>query len=537
MKRSLCFSARSIVIGLWLCASVVATAYAQQPNWKAKKVVLNCDHGSMQQALEQVAAQAGISILAEGTPARKPFMGRAEASAEQALAQIAGDCDYTWSLSKSGVVLLTKRFTDEHDRPDVVPAEMRAVAHDMLTAVQTIYTPPPARTTLSAQFRALFAALTPEQVAAGASGRGLLVASLAEPLRGQAVQTIYTEEFSKVYLDWHNFEKHMEALPQSRLVTVARSDMQGNSLRAIVLADPNTPLDTSRWLWSKEDTENKSVEEEPVVPPPATPPPLGLLRANTVGEALDILRDRFHIAVTLAPRMGERRVLLLLHKADAGRIVAALAELHNWRYQEKDQGAQQGRKQGANPAQPANAPDKAQAYFMYRRAFDTPRTFAEMGQAILAALPPDMARCLFTKPSTLDGKPYIDFHKMYPMLPGADNPTEFTYTKITRQKDAALHRLRHSFAPDTFAAPVPYAALTTQQKRDLIYYLFSYAVQQTLDQLWTLTHNPPDWLVDPLRAAIIQRGDSYGILRADGNIGFLVHENTFTPPAAPPKVP
>src|SRR5687768_6914649 len=98
------------------------------------------EQGSMPADAELIATKAEISILIEGWPRKPeplPQAGRPnrKLTVSAALSDLAERYDYTWELSRSGVVLFRKRFSDEHSRPEATHAELRESVRDMLSAI------------------------------------------------------------------------------------------------------------------------------------------------------------------------------------------------------------------------------------------------------------------------------------------------------------------------------------------------------------------------------------------------------------------
>ena len=453
----------------------------------------------MQQALEQLAIQAGVSILADGEPEQKShrFEKQLEASckAEDALTQIAEAFNYSWSVSKSGFVLMRKRFTDEHERPEVVPDELSASIQVIFGFLRPFYTPQPG-VSMTNTFRRLTADLSPDERNLLNSGDGLPLSVLNPSLREQAMHLICMNELNSMSLRLEGLNKILAALPGSRLMTNNVLFVGGKTEPYIVLALNQAAVTEPVLLWSLME-KNVGPSAQPTIPAPArVAKSLGLYQAHTVHESLLGLQDRFQITITLLPKVqAYRRILLLLRDADASHAPAAFAEMYGWRLQQKNE----------------------HAYFLYRRAIEPPRDASELGKAILKALPADISRCLFARPITLNGEMYVDDHDRFPQLPGKGDARSFAITKIYIHYRMALHALRGSFADDAFSKPIPYSALSVQQQQDLLYSLWTFAAGQFADDLWKITYKPPSYMTDPMHTRLINKGDgSFGIIGAGG---------------------
>ena len=482
---------------LCLLMSVPLAASAQQPSWKTKNVELDCKDGSMTQALEQLAAQAGISILAEGEPSRRPFTLQGSGSAEKLLTQITDDYDYAWHVSNSGIVLLTRRFTDEHETPEINLAELHASLQDVLGSLRAIYTPAPPRTSLVDAFRQFAAQLSPEEAGRLKSGKGLSIASLSPLLRGQAANIIYFNELQSVYSQLDYFDRVIQALPTLSLTTQEVHFNNNTVSRYVRLTAPHSETPEPFILWDRNDEPTALPVEEHAAADTATRADAPLRKAFTVARMFALLQDRFHIAAAISPKMQDKHVLLLLRDADAKRVLPALAELEGWVVQQKD--------------------DKtSDAFFVHRQSVNIPADARDMRASILQAFPPDVAKCFYTKPKTLGGKPYQDLHDLFPQLPEDANPRFFVIGKMGLQAKTAKAKLRRSFEQETFARPIPYSSLTAEQKRLITQLLFNDMGDQAAGALGEFLYAPASYVTDPVNTRMIATGSGFIVIGPGG---------------------
>ena len=481
---------------LCLLMSVHTMVSAQQSSWKTKNVALDCKDSSMTQALEQLAAQSGVSILAEGVPAQKPFTLREKGNAEKLLTQITDTYDYAWHVSKSGVVLLTRRFTDEHETPEINAAEIHASVQDVLGILRTIYTPPAQNMSLVDVFRQFAAQLSPEEVSSLKSVKGLSIATLSPRLRNQAANVIYFNELLTIYSQLEYFDRVTQALSTSILTTQEVRFNNGTVSRYVRLIPPQSETLTPFILWDRNDKLEEAPVVEHIAADTTTRADPALRKASTVAQLFALLQDRFHITATISPKMQDKRILLLMQDADVKRALPALAELENWVAQQKDGSTND-------------------AFFVHRQSVNIPADARDMRQPILQALPPDVARCFYTKPKTVSDKPYQDLHDLFPQLPAGD-PRDFVVGKMTAQQKAAETKLRRSFEQETFARPIPYSSLTTEQKQLVTQILFNHMGYQVADRLWEFLYKPASYVTNPINTRMIATGNGFIVIGAGG---------------------
>lgn len=484
---------RLAIVACCLSLSIRLVAQAQDTTWRTKRIALHCSNATMQQALEQLAAQAGISILADGIPNAKRLNIETQATAENTLTQIADTFDYSWTLSKTGFVLMQKRFTDEHERPEVVPDEMRAATRNILSLMQPFYSAQSGES-MTSVFRKIIAGLSSEESKKANSMHGLPVAELQPDLQPPAIHLLYMNEMDALSRRLDELNKMLVALPEARIMSADVLFGDGKNHKCVVLAFAPSSEIRATLLWDPERRETLPSAKEAEAAMPISSAVPSLAEAFTIEEAFARLQTRCQISATVLPKMRQQRqIMLLLHDADAPQAPTAFAELYNWRLQHQDN-----------------------AVFLYPQPVVMPQSISELGKAILNALPADVARSLFTRPTTLGGEKYVDIHDNFPQLPGKGDARPYALTK-TRLLDT-LPRLRRSFSATSLDKPLAYQLLSADQQRDLVYHLWSFTAAQIVDSLWKLAFRPPSRVTDPLHARLLRHGvDAFSMIGSGGD--------------------
>ena len=478
----------AVVISLF---ALNGTARAQEAVWRQNIVHIRCKDSTFEQALEQVAAQANISIVTDGIPLSKSFTLEAELPAEKALSQIADAFDCSWNVSKSGIVLLRKRFTNEHERPQVVPAEMRASLRDLLSFIQGVYAPKPGKS-LSDSFRKLQANLPPDALKLFNSNAGLPVRMLTPDLQQQAIQIILQNQLDTAETSLQRLDRQLASLPESVLTTEDRPSFGGKTFNYITLNFNSASGLPYEILWRRD--EKAEAQETPSVPASALSAS-AQVKTLTIEQLRALLDTQFHLKLTLLPKIDERLVLLKLKDTDASNVPSALAELYNWTLQQPDRNT----------------------FYLLRRQVSMPQSMAEWGKAILQALPADVSKCWSTRPMTLNDEPYIDVNKLHPGLPHPENFTKgLISAKTFVQLRDSLRYLRHSARNETFAQPRPYTKLSSELQRELAYHLYYYMLSQCQGDLLNFIYYLPSLVADPLNARLASSGDGFRMTGSGG---------------------
>ena len=307
-------------------------AFTQQQAWQKQKITVKCKDSAFAQALEQVATQANISIVADGVPLPHPFTLEDELPAEKALTQIAEAFDCSWNVSKSGIVLLRKRFTNEHERPQIVPAEMRASLHDLLSFIQGVYAPKPGKS-LSDSFRKLQTNLPPYALKLFNSNAGLPIRMLTPDLQQQAIQIILQNQLDTAETSLQRLDQQLASLPEAVLTTEDRLSAGGKTFNYITLNFNSASGLPHAILWRRDE---KSEAQETLSVPASPPPSSAQIKTLSIEQLRALLDTQFHLKLTLLPKIDERLVLVKLKDTDASNVPSALAELYNWTLQQQD---------------------------------------------------------------------------------------------------------------------------------------------------------------------------------------------------------
>lgn len=128
----------ALVICTQMCSAQQLSIVAVRAELENKMVTIRGTKLSFADALAQVGKQTGRSGIADDQPHLQSAELDLHGTAVQALDRIADIFDYTWTVSKQGAILLTKRFRNQLEYPQVNLLEIRVIVQDALTAIKAI---------------------------------------------------------------------------------------------------------------------------------------------------------------------------------------------------------------------------------------------------------------------------------------------------------------------------------------------------------------------------------------------------------------
>jgi hypothetical protein len=144
-----------------------------------RNVQIHARQVSLANVIENLATSAKASIITDGVPERSAMNLEVDGTVREALDQIAAGFDCDWSVSKSGIIMISRHFADPTEHPQIHLKEMQQMVRDIIAAFQLV----PAEV-YTANFNVLLnqiaRSLTPAQTSALESGT-LTGADLNEP--------------------------------------------------------------------------------------------------------------------------------------------------------------------------------------------------------------------------------------------------------------------------------------------------------------------------------------------------------------------
>ncbi len=183
------------------------------PNLR-QQTALKMQNASMSAMLEALRQNAHVSLLADGEPLREKADIDTSGTVAQLLDRIADTFDYEWKPAKSGIVLLTKRFQNEKERPQINLPEMQQMAKDMVAALRLAPLAAP-DVELHDLWRQMMRSLTPEQLAAMSGETPFSARDLSPPQRQLLQQGIWQREMPEDLKRWDELARKLSGMTTS----------------------------------------------------------------------------------------------------------------------------------------------------------------------------------------------------------------------------------------------------------------------------------------------------------------------------------
>lgn len=130
------------ILALIFCASLGWTQQAAKKlkfpehTFLNKTVALSEHSKSLSSILDVLGHSIPFNVVVDGEPVRKAADISSAGSLRDALDQLCDLFDYDWTVTKSGIILLSKRFKAENERPQLNLPEMRQTFRDILAAIK-----------------------------------------------------------------------------------------------------------------------------------------------------------------------------------------------------------------------------------------------------------------------------------------------------------------------------------------------------------------------------------------------------------------
>ena len=93
---------------------------------------------TLDQALKTLTLATNLSVLVDGEPITLSASFNVNGTVKDSMDKISEAFDYSWRFSTTGVVIMSKRFTNRAERPQLNPIEMAGMCRDMIRALTII---------------------------------------------------------------------------------------------------------------------------------------------------------------------------------------------------------------------------------------------------------------------------------------------------------------------------------------------------------------------------------------------------------------
>ena len=220
-----CLAAVSILAG-----STVVQAQAGGPAAKAgehktvlptifskTKVALKSSDASIAQMLDRlIPSRSSLNYVVEDLPSKTKGSLTFQGSLKDALDRVADLFDYTWRVRKGIFIVFEKRFDDPNEHPQLILPELLTIARGM-NAVLTGIPYQSKSFFYSADIRAFYHSLTPEQVSRLERKESLAIGELSDVQSGLMLTALYSSAYHPLIHAWQDLELQLASMPASNL--------------------------------------------------------------------------------------------------------------------------------------------------------------------------------------------------------------------------------------------------------------------------------------------------------------------------------
>lgn len=163
-----------------------------------------------------------VSILTDGESKRENVTMGFDGNLKTALDKIADAFDYTWT-TKSGIVLMNKRFKSKDEQPQANLSEMRQMTKEIVGIFHSVPFNADSKQ-WSPMLQNLAHSFSPEQAQILLDGQTLQGSQLSAPQLSLLTQAIYTRTFAGPLPVWEALLFQLEGISSSYLLAKLRNE-------------------------------------------------------------------------------------------------------------------------------------------------------------------------------------------------------------------------------------------------------------------------------------------------------------------------
>ncbi len=206
-----------------------ALAEQKLPEVFSKRIEVNEREASLANLLKITREKTGLNFLVDGKPLKTGIAIQGAMTTKSLLDIVSQRFDYHWTLSRSGVVLFSKRFSDHAERPQVNLAEMQQMAKEIVEAIDSLQFDLK-EVIWGDQIVELADSFSPQQLAYLQTGKPILGKELN--LTGQNLlrSIVYNRDFAEAKRIWTEELLRLQNMKNSYLIGVRNSNVTEEKL-------------------------------------------------------------------------------------------------------------------------------------------------------------------------------------------------------------------------------------------------------------------------------------------------------------------
>ena len=199
------------------------------PEVFSKRLEVSEREASLADLLKMAREKTGLNFIVDGKPLKTGIAISGSMSTKKLLDTISTVFDYDWKLSKSGVVLLSKRFDDHADRPQVNLLEMQQMAKEIADAIDSLQVDLK-EVNWGEQIPELADSFSPQQLAYLQTGKPILGKELNQTGQNLLKSIVLNRDFAAAKRIWTEELLRLTNMKNSYLIGVRNGDVTEEKL-------------------------------------------------------------------------------------------------------------------------------------------------------------------------------------------------------------------------------------------------------------------------------------------------------------------
>lgn len=201
-----------------------------EKDWEYRPVKIELSSVKFTSAIEILCKKTGKCIIADGEPFTETANLSFEGNGKEAVDKVADIFDYKWKLSKSGVILFSKKFHLPEERPQSNPEEILNCSYNVLSILQWNSNGNSFKTTANYLVE-LANSLTQEQINLLHRGDHLQVNELTANQQSLVFGSILSNSMSQTEFQWNLLKTLLSKRRLSNLKINSKSEFNKSTNR------------------------------------------------------------------------------------------------------------------------------------------------------------------------------------------------------------------------------------------------------------------------------------------------------------------
>lgn len=225
------------------------------PAWQTAHIHIQTQGKPLSYVVALLARQLHCNIVMDDAPLLPPPDLDCEGTGKEVMDKVCDAYDYSWRVGRQGMTLLSKRFYNPDELPQMSLPELQQMGRDALTALAGV-TCDPRVTGWAYGCKTLYEGCTPAQLETLKQGSPLRYAELSAAQQETLAQMLLNRRFAEIILSAKMLSETFDLVPASLVQARDPAPLWRNKDMPFDIA-PVTPVSTARqellWLAQRKD--------------------------------------------------------------------------------------------------------------------------------------------------------------------------------------------------------------------------------------------------------------------------------------------